>query len=181
LRGNSESLRPRIVKAHWSIKSYHKEIYLESGHRASSTPGWPRSVLIRKQFPQIGTGFHQPITHIRANLCEACFACTECWLLHSAAREDFWNAWGVHVSNSLLSESFNADYFVRHILQPIHSLQIVAVAHKQKKKFILHLDNSPIYRADVAKAKLSQMPIHLTPHPRMLPISLHRTSFSSDT
>jgi hypothetical protein len=76
----------------------------------------------------------------------------------------FWNAWGVHVSNALLSESFNADYFVRHIFEPIHSLQIVAVAHKQRKQFILHLDNSLIHRAKAAKAKLPQMPIHLAPH-----------------
>jgi hypothetical protein len=93
----------------------------------------------------------------------------------------FWNPWGVHVSNALMSESFNADDFVRHILQPIHSLQIVAVAHKQKKKFILHMDNSPIHKTKAARAKLSQMPIHLAPHPRILPMSLPRTSFCSDT
>jgi hypothetical protein len=77
----------------------------------------------------------------------------------------FWNPWGVHASNAVLSESFTADCFVRLMFQPIHSLQIMAVAHTQKKKFILHLDNSPIDRAQVAKAKLSQMPIQLAPHP----------------
>jgi hypothetical protein len=78
----------------------------------------------------------------------------------------FWNPWGVHVSNALLSESFNVNYFVRRILQPIHSLQIVVVAHKQKKTFIHHMDNSPIHKAKVGKAKMSQMPIHLAPHPQ---------------
>jgi hypothetical protein len=77
----------------------------------------------------------------------------------------FWNPWGVHMSKALLSESFNADYFVRHILQPIHSLQIVAVAHKQKKKSILQMDDGRIHKATVAKAQLSQMAIHFAPHP----------------
>jgi hypothetical protein len=77
----------------------------------------------------------------------------------------FWNPWGVYVSNAVLSESCNADDFVRHMLQPIHSLQIVAVAYKEEKKFILHIDNSPIHKAKVAKAKLSQIRIHLAPHP----------------
>jgi hypothetical protein len=45
----------------------------------------------------------------------------------------------------------------------------VAVAHKQKKKLILHLDNSPIHTAKVAKAKLSQMPVHFAPHPPYSP------------
>jgi hypothetical protein len=81
----------------------------------------------------------------------------------------FWNPWGVHMSNALLSESFNADYFVRHVLQPFHSLQIVAVTHKQEKRFILHVDNSPIHKAKVTKAKLSQMPINLVPHPSYSP------------
>jgi hypothetical protein len=81
----------------------------------------------------------------------------------------FSNPWGVHVCNALRSESFNADYFVRHILQPIHLLQIVAVAHKRNNRFILHMDNSPIHRAKAAKAKLSQMPIHLAPHPQDSP------------
>jgi hypothetical protein len=49
----------------------------------------------------------------------------------------------------------------------------VAVAHKQKKKFILHMDNSPMHKAKVVKAKLSQMPIHLAPHP---PYSPHLAS-----
>jgi histone-lysine N-methyltransferase SETMAR len=81
----------------------------------------------------------------------------------------FCNPWRVHVSNALLSKSFNADYIVRHILQPIHSFQIVAVAHKQKKQFILHMDNSPTHRAKVAKAKASRMPIHLALHPPYSP------------
>jgi histone-lysine N-methyltransferase SETMAR len=81
----------------------------------------------------------------------------------------FWNPWGVHLSKALLSEFFNADDFVRHILQPIHSLQIMAVAHKEKKKFILHMDNSAIRKAKVAKARLSQLPIHVAPHPPYSP------------
>jgi histone-lysine N-methyltransferase SETMAR len=81
----------------------------------------------------------------------------------------FWNPWRVHVSNAFLSESFNEDHFVRHILHPIHSLQIVAVAHKQKKTFIRHMDNSPLHRPKVAKARLSSLPIHLARHPPYSP------------
>jgi hypothetical protein len=35
----------------------------------------------------------------------------------------------------------------------------------QQKKFVFHMENSPIQKATVAKAKLSHMPIHLAPHP----------------
>jgi transposase len=81
----------------------------------------------------------------------------------------FWNTSGLQVSNFLEGESFNAEYFVRNILNPIHSLPIVAVAHKQRKRFILHMDNSPIHKAKATKAKLAQMPVHLAPHPPYSP------------
>jgi hypothetical protein len=67
----------------------------------------------------------------------------------------FWNTFELHVSNFLEGESFNAKYLVRNILNPIHSLPIVDVAHKQRKRFILHMDNSPIHKAKVTRAKLS--------------------------
>jgi hypothetical protein len=46
----------------------------------------------------------------------------------------------------------------------MYSLQSVGVAQRQRRKFILDLDNSPIHTAKVAKARVSQMPIHLAPH-----------------
>jgi hypothetical protein len=45
----------------------------------------------------------------------------------------FWNTSGLHVSDFLVGESFNAQYFVRNILHRIHLLPIVSIAHTQKK------------------------------------------------
>jgi hypothetical protein len=45
----------------------------------------------------------------------------------------FWNTSELQVSNFLKGESFNAKYLVRNILNPIQSLPIVDVAHKQRK------------------------------------------------
>jgi transposase len=81
----------------------------------------------------------------------------------------FWNPWGIYVSNALVGESFNAEYFVEHILNQVHLLQIVTAARTQKKRFILHMDNSPIHKARVVKAKLAQMPVYLAPHPPYSP------------
>jgi hypothetical protein len=46
----------------------------------------------------------------------------------------FWNLTGIHASNVLVGDSFTAEHFVKHVLNPIHLLSIVAIAHKQKKK-----------------------------------------------
>jgi hypothetical protein len=45
----------------------------------------------------------------------------------------FWNTSELQVSNFLEGESFNAKYLVRNILNFIHSLLIVGIAHKQQK------------------------------------------------
>jgi histone-lysine N-methyltransferase SETMAR len=81
----------------------------------------------------------------------------------------FWNASGFQVSDFLGGESFDADYFVRNALAPIHHLQIVDVAQRQKKRFILLIENSPIHMSTVIRAKLSQMPVHPVVHPPYSP------------
>jgi hypothetical protein len=81
----------------------------------------------------------------------------------------FWNISGLHVSNFLASKSFDAGCFVHNVLTPIHHIPIVDVAHKQKKRFILHMDNSPIHKSKVTRAKLFQIPVHLAPHPLYSP------------
>jgi transposase len=81
----------------------------------------------------------------------------------------FWNTSGLHVSDFLAGESFNAEYFVRDIMHRIHLLPIVSIAHEQTKRFVLHMDNAPIHHSKVPKAKLSQMPVHLAPHPPYSP------------
>jgi hypothetical protein len=45
----------------------------------------------------------------------------------------FWNMSGLHVSNFLADESFNAEYCVQNVLTPIHPLPIVSVAYIQTK------------------------------------------------
>jgi hypothetical protein len=76
----------------------------------------------------------------------------------------FWNTSGLQVSNFLAGESLDADDFVRNVLTAIHHLYIVDVAHKQKKPLILHVNNSPIHKSKVTRAKLSQMTVHLASH-----------------
>jgi hypothetical protein len=63
----------------------------------------------------------------------------------------FWTTSGLQVSNFVEGEPFHAEYFVRDMLNPIHSLPIVGVAHKQRKWCILHMDNSPIRNATVTE------------------------------
>jgi hypothetical protein len=73
------------------------------------------------------------------------------------------------VSIVLVDEALNADSFVQHILGPTNFLQIVEVGHKQKKMFVLGKDNPPIHKEKIPRAKLSQMPLHLAPHPPYSP------------
>jgi transposase len=65
-------------------------------------------------------------------------------------------------------ESFNSDHFVGNPLTLIHHLPTVGAANKQKI-FILQIDNSPIHKSKVVRAKLSEMPAHLAPHPPYSP------------
>jgi hypothetical protein len=92
----------------------------------------------------------------------------------------FGNILGLHVSTFLAGESFDANYFVRNVLTPITHLPIVDVAHKQKKLFILHMDNSPIHKPTVIRAQLSQCRSIWLLTLLIHPIELHQIVFCSD-
>jgi hypothetical protein len=44
----------------------------------------------------------------------------------------FWNPAGFHVSDFLVGELFNGNYFMRSVLTPIHLFPMVAAAYEQK-------------------------------------------------
>jgi hypothetical protein len=79
------------------------------------------------------------------------------------------NTSGLHVRNLCAGESFNADCFVKNIMDRIHRLPIVSIAHKQQKGFGLQMVNAPIHYSKVTRAKLSQMPVYFAPHPHYSP------------
>jgi histone-lysine N-methyltransferase SETMAR len=81
----------------------------------------------------------------------------------------FSNISRLHVGNFLAGESFDQDYFMRNVLILIHHLLIIDEAHKQKKRFTLHMDNSPIHKSTITRVKVSQIPVHLAPHPPYSP------------
>jgi hypothetical protein len=81
----------------------------------------------------------------------------------------FLNASGLHVSNFCAGDSSNAECFVKNIMDRIHRLPIVSIAQKQKKGFVLQMVNAPIHHSQMTRAKLSQMPVYLAPHPQDSP------------
>jgi hypothetical protein len=48
---------------------------------------------------------------------------------------------------------------VQHILWSTYFLQIVRIAHRQKKLCFLHLNKPPVHKAKAAKPKLYQIPV----------------------
>jgi hypothetical protein len=88
---------------------------------------------------------------------------------------------GLHVSLFLSGESFDTDDLVHKVLTPIPHVPIVDVAHKQKKPFILNMNNSPIHKSKITGGKLSQMLVYLALHPLYSPDVAPSDCFCSDT
>jgi hypothetical protein len=81
----------------------------------------------------------------------------------------FFNTSDLHVSNFCAGESFNAECFVKNILDRVHRLPIVSIAHKQKQRIRLADGEcaDTLFKSD--KGKMSQMPVYLAPHPQYSP------------
>jgi transposase len=82
----------------------------------------------------------------------------------------FWGVSGIHVLDCLPHDtSFNSAYFLDHIVASLRNLPILHVAQRQKKRFVLHMDNSPIHKSKSVVDALSNLGIQRAPHPPYSP------------
>jgi transposase len=82
----------------------------------------------------------------------------------------FWDVSGIHVIDYLPpGTSFDSTYFIDNILYDFNTLPIISVAVRQKKLFVIHMDNSSIHKSKSVIAKTSSIPVQLAPHPQYSP------------
>jgi hypothetical protein len=92
--------------------------------------------------------------------------------------------WGISVIHVIdyfsPGSSFDAGYFVDRILNTFETFSAVFLARRDKKSFVIHMDNSPIYKSRSVVAKISNMSVHLAPHPSYSPYLAHSDFFLFD-
>jgi hypothetical protein len=94
----------------------------------------------------------------------------------------FWNISGLYVSKFLENgTSFNSVYFTDYVFIDIECLPALQTAVQQKKKFVLHMDNSPVHKSRAVTEKVVSLPLALAFHRNTRRIWHRLTSFSSDT
>jgi transposase len=77
----------------------------------------------------------------------------------------FWNSSGLYVHRFLESgKSVNSTYFIEYVLGDIEHLPVLQTAIGQKKKSVLHMDNSPIHESCAVTQKVASLPLALAPH-----------------
>jgi transposase len=82
----------------------------------------------------------------------------------------FWNVWGIHVIDYVPSgESFNSSRFIEQILPTIAGLPARHAAVRQRKAFVLHLENSPMHTSRAVLETMASIPVQLAPHPPYSP------------
>jgi transposase len=78
----------------------------------------------------------------------------------------FWNRNGLYVNRILeTGTSFNSTYFTEYVLSDIECLPTLHTALQQKKKFVLHTDNSLIHKSPAATENVASLRLVLTSHP----------------
>jgi hypothetical protein len=78
----------------------------------------------------------------------------------------FWAISRIYVINYFSPwSSFDAAYFVDHILNSFETPPAVLLAKRNKKSFVIHRANSPIHKSRSSMAKISNRPVHFAPHP----------------
>jgi hypothetical protein len=78
----------------------------------------------------------------------------------------FWSASGIQVIHFLPSgEPFNSGHFIERILPNSVGLPARHDAVRQKKAFVLHMDNSPIHKSKAVMDEMATIPVQLAPHP----------------
>jgi hypothetical protein len=82
----------------------------------------------------------------------------------------FWNPTCLHVFDCLPEDkSFDAAYFIDHILSKTEKLPDVRAAASEKQKFILHMDNSPIHHSKAVMERIEAIPLEFVSHPPYSP------------
>jgi hypothetical protein len=77
----------------------------------------------------------------------------------------FWNPNGLYVNRFLESgTSFNSAYFIEYVLGDSEHLPALQTAIWQKKKVVLHMDNSPIHKSCAVIEKMASLHLALAPH-----------------
>jgi hypothetical protein len=82
----------------------------------------------------------------------------------------FWNPTGLYVNRFLESgTSVNSAYFSEYVLGDIQLLPVLQKARQQKKKFILHMGNSPGHKSPIVTEQIDSLCLALAPHPQHSP------------
>jgi hypothetical protein len=82
----------------------------------------------------------------------------------------FWNVSGIEVIDYVPSgESFNSAHFIERLLLAIAGLSARHAAVRQRKAFVLHMDNSPIHKSKAGMKTMASIPVQRAPHPPYSP------------
>jgi hypothetical protein len=94
----------------------------------------------------------------------------------------FWNVSGIHVIDYVPSgESFNSANLIERNLPTIAGLPARHAAVRQKKAFVLHIDNSPIHKSKAVMETMASIPVQLAHIRHTHRILLHLISSYSDS
>lgn len=82
----------------------------------------------------------------------------------------FWTIHGIRAIDFIdQGMSFNSEYFINNVLMPISQSESFIAAKKQKQKYIIHMDNSPIHKSAACQSFLSEKGFSVPPHPPYSP------------
>ena len=74
-------------------------------------------------------------------------------------------------------QRFNSSYFIERILKKMALDECVAKAKKNKQRFILHMDNSPVHKSKIVQEFIKShgmiMPPHLPYSPDLSPFDFY--------
>jgi hypothetical protein len=94
----------------------------------------------------------------------------------------FWNVSGIHLIDYVpSSESFNSSHFIEQILPTIAGLPARHAAVRQRKAFVLHMDNSPIHESKAVMETMASIPVqlaHIRHHRPILLLLISSSSYS---
>ena len=78
----------------------------------------------------------------------------------------FWNKTGIQVLDALdEGMRMNSSYFIQNVLIPLTETKLFNDAKKQKKKYVLHMDNARVHRSKETMEFLQSHHISIAPHP----------------
>ena len=82
----------------------------------------------------------------------------------------FWNPDGLQLINACDSnDTFDSQYFIEHVLKPITNSDIVAKSKRQKQRFIIHMDNSHVYKSKLTQSYITSHGLFMPRHPSYSP------------